>query len=366
VSKPTRVLLLTKYGQLGASSRLRMLQYVPLLEQAGLEVRIQSLMPDTHLQARYESGAYSLMPLLQAYWSRIRAMLGRQHFDLLWIEKEALPWWPLWFEKALLQGVPYALDYDDAIFHNYDQHRQAWVRRVYGRRLDGLMAGAALVVGGNQYLARRAVDAGARRVEVVPTAIDLLRYPTHAINKRLARAGSDATPPRVVWIGSPSTVGYLDLLHEPLRELARRQRFIFRVIGGGAVTIPGVEVEVVPWSLSSEVSQIRECDVGVMPLHGSLWDQGKCGYKLIQYMACAMPVVASNAGVNPEIVEQGISGYLASSPDQWVDALRRLLNDKTLQRSMGKAGRMRVEQSYCIQKTAPKLIGHIRATALAR
>ena len=175
MNAPVRILALTKYARLGASSRLRTLQYVPLLAGEGIEVTVQPLLTDTMLQLRYEQGSYGKAALFRAYAKRCRQMLLRRKFNVLWIEKEALPWWPLWAERALLHGVPYVLDYDDAIFHHYEQHAHPWVRRIYGRRLDELMAGAALVMGGNSYLAQRARDAGASWVEVVPTVIDLER-----------------------------------------------------------------------------------------------------------------------------------------------------------------------------------------------
>ena len=351
--KPMRVLVLLKYGRLGASSRLRSLQYIPWLQRAGMQLTVQSLLSDNQLRARYYRGAYSFSQLLQAYADRCRALLQRHQFDLVWIEKEALPWWPVWLEGALVSGVPYVLDYDDAIFHNYDQHAYYWIRHLYGRRLDSLMAKAALVVGGNQYLAQRARGAGAQWVEVLPTVIDLDRYPYQPKSPELAPETNE--PSRIVWVGSPSTVGYLQSLREPLQVLAKRQSFVLRVIGGGAVDIPGVQVEVVPWTEDTEVEKISPCDIGVMPLLDSPWEQGKCGYKLIQYMACGLPVVASDVGVNPEIVQHGVSGYLATSPHEWVAALGQLLEDPSLRTRMGLAGRQRVEQTYCIQQTGPRL-----------
>jgi glycosyltransferase involved in cell wall biosynthesis len=360
--KPLRILLLAKYERLAASTRLRTMQYLPMLEAAGIQVAVQSLLSDDLLQARRQRGAYAATKLLPAYAERCRAMLKRHQFDLVWIEKEALPWWPLWLEQALLSGVPYVLDYDDAIFHNYDQHANAAVRTLLGRRLDGLMAGAALVVCGNQYLAKRARDAGASWVEVLPTVIDLHRYP------QTQKTPATPTPatyelPRIVWIGSPSTVRYLQLLHKPLQELAKLQPFVFRVIGGGAVAIPGVLVEMMPWAENTEVENITTCDVGVMPLVDSPWEKGKCGYKLIQYMACGLPVVASGVGVNTEIVQQGVNGFLADTPDEWVAALGKLLLDRSLRRKMGQAGRLRVETQYCLQVTGPKLAGLLRQVA---
>lgn len=354
-----KVLVLTKYGRLGASSRMRFLQYLPWLHEAGLQVTVQPLLSDELLQSRYKHGGYGFS-LLVAYARRLRALMLRQQFDVVWVEKEALPRWPLWFELALLRGVPFVLDYDDAIFHDYDQHRSPWVRRWFGRRIDGLMAKASLVVGGNSYLAQRARDAGAPWVEVVPTVIDMVRYPAHHTLR--AAAVADGLP-RVVWIGMAATVRYLQLIREPLQALAARQPFVLRVIGGGAVELPGVHVETESWGEATEVENISTCQVGVMPLQDSLWERGKCGYKLIQYMACSLPVVASGVGVNPEIVRSGENGFLANSPQEWVDALGKLLADAPLRAAMGTAGRYIVESEYCIQKTGPRTAQLLRMAA---
>lgn len=345
--KPVRVLALTRYGALGASSRLRFVQYFPTLQASGIDVQWQPLLDDSMLQARYQRGSYAFFETFTAYGCRIKAMLERRAFDVLWIEKEALPWCPLWFESALLRGVPYLLDFDDAVFHNYDHHRLTLVRRLYGKRLDRLMAKAALVLCGNAYLAKRALDAGAACVEQLPTVVDLERYPLN----NSTRIDSEAVP-RIVWIGSPSTVKYLKLLSDPLQTLAQRMPFVLRVIGA-AFELPGVQVECVAWTEATEVAAISGCDVGVMPLLDSPWERGKCGYKLIQYMAAGLPVVASDVGVNGEIVRTGVNGYLVRSSDEWVNALARLLSNANLRQQLGSAGRQRVEDVYCIKKTAP-------------
>ena len=362
--KQINMLVLTKYGRLGASSRMRSLQYLPWLEQAGLQVVVKPLLPDELLSFRYQHGSYGLWSLLKAYSRRSCTLMTRRQFDVVWIEKEALPWWPLWLELVLLRGVPYVLDYDDAIYHNYDQHANSWVRHLFGRRLDGLMAQATLVVGGNNYLAQRARDAGAPWVEVVPTVIDMVRYPAQP--KTLVESPVDGGLPRIVWIGSPSTVRYLQLIREPLQALSARQPFVLRVIGGGAVDLPGVQVEVTAWTEATEVENISVCQVGVMPLVDSVWERGKCGYKLIQYMACGLPVVASGVGVNPEIVLHEENGFVADTADEWVTALGKLLQSPSLRRQMGAAGRHRVENEYSIQKTGPWMAQLLRSAARKR
>ena len=345
---PLKVLVLTKYGPLGASSRMRFLQYLPSLQQAGFQVTVQPLLSDELLLSRYKDGAYGLWPLLRAYAARVRALRACDQFDAVWIEKEALPWFPAWFERWLLRRTPYVLDFDDAIFHNYDLHRFAWVRHVYGRRIDSLMAGAQLVVTGNRYLADRAIAAGARQVEVLPTVVDLVRYPAKQRYSIEAR-------PRVVWIGSPSTVKYLLALADPLATLSKWQPFTLRVIGGGVVTLPGVDVEVITWSAETEADAIGVCDVGIMPLRDTPWEQGKCAYKLIQYMACGLPTVASPIGANRQVVVDAATGFFANTPSAWVEKLEQLLGDPELRERLGQAGRAQVEADYCLQQAAPRL-----------
>ena len=347
------VLALSKYGRVGASSRLRFMQYLPWLQQSGIQVFMQPLLADAMVTGLYSSGGYSPWALLGAYCRRLGALLQRRKFDLLWIEKEALPWTPLAFERAFLHRSPYVLDYDDAVFHQYDQHTNRFVRWIYGRRIDALMAGATLVVCGNGYLAKRARDAGAASVVVIPTVIDLERYQL----KNYGRSGvSQSFRLCIVWVGSPSTIRYLEVLRVPLAELAREFDFVFRVIGGGEFEMAGVDVEIVKWTEETEAESIRTADIGVMPLVDSAWERGKCGYKLIQYMASGLPVVASHVGVNSEIVVHEHNGFLAKTALDWIAGLRELLTSSPTRERFGLAGRDRVERFYCIQKTAPKLI----------
>lgn len=340
---------------MGASSRMRSIQYMPFYVSAGHEVISRELIKDELLSRRYKIGTYGVTSLVRAYADRVWLLLRRDSFNVICIEKEALPWWPVSIELMLLSGTPYVLDYDDAVFHSYDMHKSWAVRKLFGSRLDRLMSKAALVTAGNGYLAQRAIDAGAPWVEVLPTVVDLDRYPIRARSKMDPNSG-ESDVPRIVWIGSPSTAHYLDLLRETLMRLAMQTPFVLRVIGASDIDIPGVEIETVAWTEDTEVDSISSCVVGIMPLEDSPWEKGKCGYKLIQYMACSLPVVASAVGANVEIVKDGKSGYLANSTDEWVNALHTLLNSPKLRHAMGRAGRVLVEKKYCLQQTGPRLV----------
>jgi glycosyltransferase involved in cell wall biosynthesis len=352
-----KVLLLSRYGRLGASSRLRSYQYLPWLESAGIDVRLAPLFSDVYVQG-LQRNTKSPLEVLKAYAGRIQALLSGRKFDLLWIEKETLPWLPAWVEEMLLpSGVPYVLDYDDAVFHYYDESQNPVVRALLAGKHPALMQGAALVVTGNHYLAEFAQQALAPRVEVVPTVIDLDRYPV-AICKRNAR---DARP-CIGWIGQRATAPFL-LPYAPLfNRLSSDGAARFEAVGIDAQSL-GLHMESIAWTEQTEVASIANFDIGIMPLLDGYFERGKCGYKLIQYMACGLPVVASPVGVNSQMVEHGVNGFLAETTEQWKQALQTLLADAALRQRMGQAGRRKIEQKYCIQKTGPVLAELLLATA---
>jgi glycosyltransferase involved in cell wall biosynthesis len=134
-------------------------------------------------------------------------------------------------------------------------------------------------------------------------------------------------------------------------------------IGDPRLRMDGVPLEAVEWSDETEIDEMLRFDVGIMPLLDSPWERGKCGHKLIQYMGCSRAVVASPVGINRQIVEDGVNGFLASDLSGWVDALARLRSDEPLRRSMGAAGREKVEKLYCLQVTAPRLAGLLEEIA---
>lgn len=348
-----RVAAYPRYSRLGASSRLRWLQFVPALQREGLAIESSPLLGDPYLQRKY-AGRPVLGQVLRAYLHRARALrAGARRADLAWIEKELWPWAPAWLELWLMAGRPFVLDYDDAVFHTYDRHRNPLLRRLFGCKIDRLMRAATLVVVGSAYLGERARAAGARRVEWLPTVVDHERYATGT------HARPDDATLRIGWIGTPATVGYLRPLAAALAELARRRRIVVHLIGA-TLEMPGVEVRAIPWSEDDEVRAIAELDVGLMPLPDTPWERGKCGYKLVQYMACGLPVVASPVGANRDIVDDGVDGFLAHGDDAWIDALCRLADDPALRHRMGQAGQAKVRARYSLQAAAPQLARWLR------
>lgn len=350
------LLILPRYGALGASSRLRMLQYEGALRAEGCQVDVAPLLDDAYVAGLY-AGNVAAWPVVRSYLQRLRTLLSRRHYDVIWVEKELFPWLPSPLELALIpRRTALVVDYDDAVFHRYDEHRSALVRQVLGRKIDAVMRRANVVTAGNAYLAQRARDAGCVRVEWLPTVINLDRYPA-------GLAAKPAGPLVVGWIGSPSTAGYLQMVTPALTELTRTQALRCVAIGARADQVAGTPFEAWLWTEDTEVVLLRQLDIGIMPLPDAPWERGKCGYKLIQYMACSLPVVASPVGVNRDIVRHGENGYLATTPREWFDALSALALDPVRRTTMGAQGRRQVEDVYCLQVQAPRLIAMLEQAA---
>ncbi len=352
-----KIFFFTKYNRSGASSRYRSLQYLPCLDEGGLSYSVNSLFDDVYLAYKYAHGRARIGDVLRAFARRLWSVLTVPRLSVVVIEYEFLPWFPALLERWLAwRGCRMVVDYDDALFHQYDAHPNPWVRRLFVNKIATVMRLAHTVVAGNTYLADYARSAGAAQVEVIPTVVNLARYPV------IGAAGVSGVF-TIGWIGSPSTARYLREIAPALALLCRDGRTRVRLVGSGPVDLPGVPAEIIAWSEETEVDEIRHFDVGIMPLPDEPWTRGKCGFKLIQYMACGLPVVASPVGVNADIVENGTNGFLATTVNEWVKALNTLAADTTLRHIMGLAGRAKVERKYCLQVTAPRLTELLLKTA---
>lgn len=337
--------MLSRYESLGASSRVRYLQYLPYFRAQGADVSVVPLFSDAYLRSLYEGGSV-WRAVVSGYIHRLATLSRARQFDVVIIEKELFPYMPAFVERLLrAAGVPYVVDYDDALFHRYDLHSSKYVRSVLGRKIDAVMRHASVVVAGNEYLAERARQAGASRVEVIPTVVDTARY----------QPGED--PPNEIpvigWIGTPKTSRYLKSLLSVFEALQARVPVRIVAVGARSEDFAGTPVETVPWSEETEVQSIQQFDIGIMPLDDTPWERGKCGYKLIQYMACCVPVVASPVGVNSEIVKPTKNGLLARD-NEWKQQLISLLENSELRCVYGSRGRKDVEEWYSLKVQAPR------------
>lgn len=345
--------MLSRYGSAGASSRLRFMQYFPFLEQAGATITVSAFFDDESVKYFYATTKRRSLDVLSAYVRRIRLVLTARRYSVIWIEKEMFPFLPgdLNFLLAA-SGIPYVVDYDDAIFHAYDLHSSWLVRRCLSTKLNSLLANAQHVTVGNEYLESYVRSHGAKDVTRVPTVVDIARYTVHP------EPNSDEL--RIGWIGSPATAKYLYLVRDALIALGQRQQVKLVTIGAPPLTDYGIPIEQHPWTEDSENELLGSIHLGIMPLPDEEWERGKCGYKLIQYMAAGRPIVASAVGINREIVASDI-GYLARTQQDWVDVLGDLGSDRVKRRAYGSAARQLVERKYCLQATAPSVVSVLQS-----
>ncbi|NWF90909.1 MAG: glycosyltransferase family 4 protein [Ignavibacteriaceae bacterium] len=343
-----KILALTRYSKHGASSRYRFFQFFPYLINNGFSIQVEPLLGDNYIRYLYLKSPLPFFNILYSYFKRVYFLLNRNQFDLIWLQQEAFPWIPAWFENKLIKSkIPLVVDYDDAFFHRYDLNSSGAVRFLLGSKIDSVMGLADCVIVGNSYLADRAKKSGSKKIEILPTVVDLTKYPyRNQFEKEFITLG---------WIGSPSTAKYLKSIEHSLRIISEDKRIKIVLVGSGNVDLHGINFTVKEWNESTEVEEIQKFDIGIMPLLDTPWEKGKCGFKLIQYMASVKPVIASPVGVNVKIVNNGVNGFLAKDSSEWVNFVNILKSDFNLRMNMGLAGRKIVESSFSLEKIAPQL-----------
>ena len=355
----TRVLALPRYSQAGASSRVRLYQFLGYLRAHGMDVEVQPLLDERYVRQMLAGGRRSALHLARLYGTRIRRLLRSSAVDVIWLEKELFPWAPDILDPSLVGLVPYVVDYDDAIFHNYDEHPNPLLRASFRGKIPSVMRNAVTVVAGNPYIRDFAFAHGAKRVEVIPSVVDGGKF-TPTLRRRSRDDGFT-----IGWIGSPSTQHLLEPIIPVLaRELsAAGDRFV--TIGARFERPLFAGHEMLTWSEADEARLIADFDVGVMPLRDAPFERGKCGFKLVQYMACGVPLIASPVGVNSSMVRNGVNGFLASTETDWVAAIRSMKAESQRRFAMGISAREIFEADYSFAVHAPRFAHILRAAAAA-
>ena len=211
------------------------------------------------------------------------------------------------------------------------------------RRFEATARVVDHVVAGNEYLAAMFRERG-REVTVLPTCLDPGHY--------RVKAHTEKSPIELVWIGSSSTLPYVEQHLSAIRNAAQRVPLRLITIADRGLSDPGFPVEHVPWSYETEADALVRGDIGIAPTPCDRWTLGKCGFKIIQYMAAGLPTVASPVGANAEIVRVGETGLLADTPQQWAEAIERLARDVELRRRMGRSAREVAEREYSLDRAA--------------
>ena len=339
------------------SQRFRVELYEHVLVEAGMKYEIVSFLDADTWHILFKQGHYweKATGIFKGFLRRIKHLWKARKYHTIFIHREGTPMGPPIVEWILanVMGKKIIYDFDDAI----------WIPNITAsNKLAGMLKShwkvryickwANTVTGGNKYLCDYAASYN-KNVLLLPTSVDIKRY-----HNKIKEHG--AGKPVVGWTGSHSTLFYLEEIVPVIRELQERYEFTFLVIADKKPEIDLTDWEFVKWSESSEIEDLLRIDIGIMPLKKDAWSEGKCGFKLIQYLSCGIPAVADPIGVNSQIIQHGVNGYVCETTMEWEERLGELINKPELRQQMGAKGREHIVNNYSIQSQTEKFLNLFR------
>lgn len=330
------------------SQRFRFEQYFQVLQEHQFELRIQSFLNTENWTIFYEKGRAlaKMAVLLRGFVKRCTLLVSASKFDFIFIHREASPLGPPFFEwwiaRVLQKKIIY--DFDDAIWMT-DQVNESTIAKMirWRGKIRSICTWSYKVSCGNEYLGAFARHYNAT-VVYNPTTIDTVNLHNPEKNKLIPK-----NKLTIGWTGSHSTLKYLKTIEPTLTALEQKYPQIeILVIANQQPCLNLKSLRFLPWKIETESEDLAKIDIGVMPLPNDEWTKGKCGFKALQYMAMGIPTVASAVGVNATIVDHGVNGFLSTTPQDWIELLSRLIEDPTLRKKMGEAGRKKVITNYSV------------------
>ncbi|MGL6115878.1 MAG: glycosyltransferase family 4 protein [Cetobacterium sp.] len=343
-----KILILTNYYQEGPSSRYRSFNYKKYFEKNNIEAEYLPLFRNGYIEKLYSGKKISFFSKMVDILKRILYLIGNKNkYTHIIIETELIKYLPYIIEEKLLKGISYSLDFDDNPKSQYTKN--IILKRIYGNKIEKLCKKAKFVTVGNNWYFE---ELKTNNLIYLPTVIDLDKY------TRMKKI-EEKKEIKIVWIGSKSTLKYLQIIEKPLKNLSKKYQIKLKIIGG-KIELKDIALEYNEWSEDTEVDNILDGDIGIMPLYDTFWEKGKCGFKLIQYMACGLPVVASPSPANVEIIENKKNGYICETEDEWYNYLEVLILNSNLRKKMGEEGRKKIEKKYSYQVYGEKYANILR------
>jgi len=326
------------------AQRFRFEQYLDYLAANGIECTYSNLLRADDYQYFYKKGYYlkKFSIVTRSFFKRLAELRKIKKYDIVFIQRESIMLGTWYFERQYAKRSKVIFDYDDAV----------WLEQISGPnkifrflknpgKTKDIIRIADLVFAGNQYLADYAKKFN-DHVVIVPTTINTDEYkPAYKIDKETICIG---------WSGSFSTIVHFTTCIEALRIIKQKygSKIYFKVIGDEKYTNEELGIKGLPWKKETEVADLQEIDIGIMPLPDDEWAKGKCGLKGLQYMALAIPTMMSPVGVNTEIIRDGENGFLSSTIEEWVNKLSLLIESPQLRKSIGGKGHDTVLAFYSV------------------
>jgi glycosyltransferase involved in cell wall biosynthesis len=329
------------------SQRFRFEQYLTYLKSKGFDYDFSYLIEPADDKVFYAPGNFYRKSLifLKSAMKRWRDVGRSSNYDIIFVQREAFMTGSSWFEKRFSKSkARLVFDFDDAIWnHDVSEGNKSFAWLKDASKTERIIAVSDLVIAGNRYLA----DYASRfndTVIVLPTTIDTDEYTPKP---------KTVTPHAVVigWSGSITTIKHFELAIPFLAALKEKygEKVEIRVVGDGSYRNPSLGIVGKPWVKATELDDLRGFDIGIMPIPDDDWSKGKCGLKGLQYMALGIPAVMSPVGVNTEIVNDGINGYLPANNQEWVEKISKLIDDPELRQKLGTSARQTVLDRYSVE-----------------
>lgn len=335
--------------------RFRFEQYLSYLDQHGYDCKLSFLLNEKDDKAFYAKGKFLRKSFiyLKTLMTRTGDWFGMNKYDIIFIFRDALMTGSIFFEKKFARSkAKLIFDFDDAIWMqlNVSEANKKLAFLKNAEKTGNIIKLCDMVFAGNEYLKAYASQFN-NNIVIVPTTIDTDLY----VSKK-KETGSPAIC--IGWSGSFSTIVHFAQAIPALKRIKDKygDRVTFKIIGDGKYYCKELETQGVPWIASTEIEDLSEIDIGVMPLPDDEWAKGKCGLKGLQYMALGIPTLMSPVGVNSEIIRHGVNGYLPSTEDEWVDNISSLIENKESRIKIGNAGRQTVLDRYSVHAWRDKYV----------
>ncbi len=317
-------------GHKVAASRYRVLQYLPYLNTAGIETAV-SLYPRNPVELA-------------------RLLVALPTYDCVFLQRKRFSGALLSLVRKRARKIVY--DFDDSVMYRNSKAGSPHSKTRMKRFADMVKA-SDFVIAGNRFLMEQTLPFNSS-VAVLPTALDGARYAPKDYGKKKERV-------TLGWIGDHGSIHYMEKMKPVFEKLGKMFPYAeLSIVCDVFIDCDSIPVIKNVWSHETEIADLHNMDIGLMPLMNDLWSEGKCGLKILQYFGVAVPAVCTPVGVNRDVVRDGINGFYANSPEEWVEKLSILIRDENLRKEMGLKGRDAVMKDYTIEACAPKLIGILK------
>lgn len=358
-----RVLIIANHRKdRSPGQRFRFEQYLSYLSSQGYTFEFSYLISEKEDYVFYNNGRWFKKAIIvfKSFVKRFLEVRKANSFDIIFIYREAFFTGTTYFEKKISKSnAKFIFDFDDSIWlSNVSKANEKfeWLKKY--NKTKKIISLACMVFTGNQYLADYALQVN-KNVKIIPTTIDTDEYHKFYIGKNEFLI--------IGWSGSITTIQHFEYALPFLKKIKSKykKKVQIKVIGDGNYENLDLEIKGINWNKNDEIKELSTFDIGIMPLPNDEWAKGKCGLKGLQYMALEIPTLMSPVGVNKEIIEDGVNGFLPKDNDDWFNKISLLIEDGELRDKLGKNGRKTVIEKYSVKAWKDKYLQHFNDLTLA-